>query len=63
MHVGVLDAPRPFAEAVVPLPLCAANVESCCVLRALPHFGQLTRSLFDSTSFSYSVLHSSQMYS
>jgi len=49
MHAGALFAPEPFAA---PLPLCALKVESCSVLRALPHFGQLTLSDFDSTSFS-----------
>jgi len=47
-QVGALLA----ALFAVPLPLCALKVESCSVLRALPHFGQLTFSAFDSTSFS-----------
>jgi hypothetical protein len=54
---------RGAVALVAPLPLCAANVESCSVLRPLPHFGQLTFSFFASTSFSYAVSHSSQMYS
>ncbi len=62
MHAGA-PLSREAAAVAAPLPLCAANVESRSVFRPLPHFGQLTRSPFASTSFSYSALHSSQTYS
>ena len=51
MHAGaLLAAPRLAVDP--PLPPCAANTESCCVLRPLPHFGQAIFSLLEITSFS-----------
>ena len=53
MHVGaLLAAPLPEPPLDVPERPCALKVESCCVLRALPHFGQAIFSLLESTSFS-----------
>jgi len=53
MQAGALLAALLLADdAAPPLPPCAANTESCCVLRALPHFGQAIFSPLESTSFS-----------
>jgi hypothetical protein len=49
-------------DAFVPFP-CAANTESCIVLFALAHFGQVTFVLPFSTMRSYSAPQSSQTYS
>jgi hypothetical protein len=63
MHAGALPLSKDDAPWALLLPPWALKVESCSVFRPLPHLGQLTFSDFDSTSFSYAVRHSSQMYS
>jgi DNA-directed RNA polymerase subunit N (RpoN/RPB10) len=51
-----------FAEAE-PFALGLLKVENFCCLRALPHFGQATRSPFERTKCSNVVSHSWQTYS